>query len=187
MYYERLIDKKKKGVMADCKISIVPIKLPCRPNEELNLVVCNDIGKDPLMLITSLKSTDDRLCVTITKVYLLRWRIEEFYGFKKQQFDFEGFRVRSLASIRNLDMFVTIAVGYIAIISEKADERRIVLELIAISKRIFETPKFVLYAVADGLFEICSKTNKGIAEMLRKKPRPIQLSLFPNTGFACVG
>ena len=95
--------------------------------------------------------------------------------------------MRSLASIRNLDMFVTIAVGYIALISEKADEKRIVLELIAISKRIFETPKFVLYAIADGLFEILSKTNKGIADMLCKKPKPIQLSLFPNTGFAWVG
>ena len=85
--------RKKNGMSADCKITIVPIKLPCRPNADLNLVVCYDFGKTPMMLITNLKSDDKRLGVAVTKVYLMRWKIEEFYGFKKHQFDFEGFRV----------------------------------------------------------------------------------------------
>jgi hypothetical protein len=112
--------RKKNSVAADCKISIVPIRLLCRPEVELNLAICNGIGKEPLMLVTNLKSEDDRLGVVITKVYLLRWRIKEFYGFKKQQFDFEDFRVRSLAAIRTLDLLVSVAIGYIGIISEKA-------------------------------------------------------------------
>jgi len=92
--------KKKNGIMADCKISIIPIKLPCKPNDDLNLVVCYGFGKEPLMLITNLKSNDNRLPVAVTKIYLMRWRIEEFYRFKKQQFGFEDFRVRSLILIR---------------------------------------------------------------------------------------
>lgn len=179
--------RKKTGAMADCKISNVPISLPFNPDEQLNLVICKGIGKEPLMLITNLKSDDDRLSVTITKVYLLRWRIEEFYGFKKQQFDFEGFRVRSLSSIRNLDMLVTIAIGYIALMSEKADERRIVMELIEISKRIYETPKFVFYAIADGLFNVMAKSTGSISDMLRKKPPSLQLALPFDTGFCWVG
>ena len=63
--------KKKNGVMTDCKISIVPIKLPCRPKVDLNLIICNGLGMEPLMLITNLRSDDDRLAVTITKAYLL--------------------------------------------------------------------------------------------------------------------
>ena len=159
--------EKKNGDKADCKISIIPIKLPCRPNESLNLVVCHGFGKEPLMLITNLKSDDNRLAVAVTKVYLMRWRIEEFYGFKKQQFDFEDFRVRSLKSIRNLDLLLTIAIGYIGFLSEKPEERSVVMEIIAISKRIYATPKFLFYSIADGLFAIFAKCKHGVADMLR--------------------
>ena len=176
---------KKNGMAADCKISIVSVKLPCRPDKELNLVICNGFGQAPLMLLTNLKSDDGRLPVVITKVYLLRWRIEEFYGFKKQQLDFEGFRVRSLQSIRNLDLLVTIAVGWIGLISEKSDERIMVMELIHISRRIYGTPNFVFYAIADGLFFLAAKVGKGIVDLLRKKPKLYQLAFWPEYGFSC--
>jgi hypothetical protein len=176
--------KRKNGKQADCKISIVPIKLPCRPNDDLNLVICRGIGKDPLMLITNMKSDDDRLAVTITKVYLMRWRIEEFYGFKKQQFDFEDFRVRSLNSIRNLDLLLTVAIGYIGMMSENVEERKTTMELITISKRIYDTPKFLFYAIADGIFTVFARCKQGVAELLRKKPKDTQLSLWREVGFA---
>ena len=176
--------KKKNGVTADCKISAVPIKLPCKPNDGLNLVICRGIGKEPLMLITNLKSDDSRLCVAITKVYLMRWRIEEYYGFKKQQFDFEDFRVRSLRSIRNLDLFLTVAIGYIGMMGEKAEERETSMALISISKRIYKTQKFLFYALADGLFAVFAKANQGVADLLRKKPKDPQLSFLPDVGFA---
>ena len=175
--------KKKNGFQAECKISIIPIKLPCRPNDDLNLVVCYGFGKEPLLLITNLKSDDSRLAVAVTKVYLMRWRIEEFYRFKKQQFGFEDFRVRSLKSIRNLDLLLTIAIGYIGMISEKANERAITAEVIAISKRIYHTPKFMFYAIADGLFFVLTKCKQGIADMLRKQPKTSQLCFLPDLGF----
>ena len=71
-------------------------------------------GKIPMMLITNLKSDDKRICTAICKVYLMRWRIEEYFKFKKQSFDFENIRVQSLKSIRNLDLLLTIAIGYVA-------------------------------------------------------------------------
>ena len=79
---------------------------------------------------TNLDSCDKRLGVTITKVYLMRWRIEEYYKFKKQGFGFEKFLVRTLPSIRNLDLLPTIAIGYIGMLSEKIDECREMLEVI---------------------------------------------------------
>ena len=175
--------KKKNGINADCKISIIPIKLPCRSDDDLNLVVCYGFGKEPLMLITNLKSNDDRLPVAVTKIYLMRWRIEEFYRFKKQQFGFEDFRVRSLKSIRTLDLLLTIAIGYIGFISEKHDKRRIVMELINISKRIYSVPKFVFYAIADGLFTVLAKCKQGISDMLQKPPKTTQLSFVTYIGF----
>ncbi len=178
--------RKKNGMQADCKISIVPVALPCMPDKKLNLVVCNGFGQDPLMLITNLTSEDVRLPVIITKVYLLRWRIEEFYRFKKQQFGFEDFKVRSMASIRNLDLMVTIAIGWIGLMSDKREENPVIMELIHISKRIYGTPKFVFYAIADGLFALIAKTAVGIEHMLRKKPKSEQLAFDLGDGFACV-
>ena len=158
-----------------------------RPDINLSLVICNGIGMEPLMLITNLESDDKRLPVTITKVYLLRWRIEEFYRFKKQKFNFEDLRVRSLNSIRNLNLLTSIVVGFIASMSEKGEHSRIVFDIIALSKRIFGVAKFNLYAIADGILFILSKAKNGISDLLRKKPKSMQLSLFHDSGFQCVG
>jgi hypothetical protein len=174
---------KRNGQQVDCKISIVPIRLCCRPEANLNLVICRNIGKHPLLLITNLNSDDKRIAVVITKVYLLRWRIEEFYAFKKQQFAFEDFRVRSLAAIRNLDLLLTIAIGYIGMMSEKVDNKRISMELIHISKRIYGIPRFKFYAIADGFFEVFAKCKKGIAHLLRRQLWDGQISLFSQPAF----
>ena len=115
----------------------------------------------------------------------MRWRIEEFYRFKKQQFGFGNLRVRSLKSIRNLDLILTIAVGYIGFISEKADERIAVMQLVEQSKRIYVVNKFTFYAIAYGLFVVFSKCKQGISDMLMKNQKSMKLSLFPDVGFGC--
>jgi len=169
----------KNGRKADCKISIVPITLPKYPNKPLNLVICKGLGKEPLMLITSLDNTDKRLCVTVTKVYLMRWRIEEFYKFKKQGFGFEKFLVRSLQSIRNLDFLLTAAIGYLGTLSEKVNESIEVIEIVDAAKRLYGLAKFTFYALSDGLAEILTKSTTGIRSFFRrpKKP-PLQLVLW---------
>ena len=50
---------KKNGLKADCKISIIPIRLICRPNDELNLVVCYGFGKEPMLLVTNIILTNN--------------------------------------------------------------------------------------------------------------------------------
>ena len=80
-------------------------------------------------------------------------------------------------------MLLTIAIGYIGFISEKSAERITVMEIIEYSKRIYGANKFVFYAIADGFFEILSKSKQGIADMLKKKPKSNQLSLFSDVGF----
>jgi hypothetical protein len=134
-------------------------------------------GKEPLMLITSLDSDDKRLCVTITKVYLMRWRIEEYYKFKKQGFAFEKFLIRSLNSIRNLDLMLTVAIGYIGTLSEKIDESIEVCEIIEASKRLYGLSSFTFYAISDGLQEIFCKSYSGIKSFFDKPKPSLQLAL----------
>jgi len=168
----------KKGLDVNCKISIVPITLPSHPNEKLNLVICNGFGKDPLMLITNLTSDDSRLCVTVTKVYLMRWRIEEYYRFKKQAFGSEKFLVRSLSSIRNLDLFLSIAIGYIGLLGEKVDDSIEVTEIIHASKRLYGIAKFMFYSISDGLFEIFSMSKTGLRSFFQKPKPSLQMTLY---------
>lgn len=165
----------KDGKKADCKISIVPVSLPNYPDIALNLIVCNGLGKEPLLLLTNLKSDDNRLCVTITKVYLMRWRIEEYYRFKKNSFGYEKFLVRSLYSIRNLDLLLSFAIGYIGILSEKIDESLEALLIVEASKRLYGLSKFTFYAIADGLYAIFAKLYSGIATFFARKPPSYQL------------
>jgi hypothetical protein len=171
--------KGKKGKVIDCKMSIVPVSLPKYPNKELSLVVVHGFGDKPMMLLSNLKSDDKRLCMAITKIYLMRWRIEEYFKFKKTQFDFENFRVSSLKAIRTLNLFLTMLIGLIGILSERQNESLFVLDLIEASKRIYGTKKkngkskFIYYAIADGFFAILKKTNQGIFGILKPPSREV--------------
>ena len=53
--------------------------------------------------------------IKIVRLYLSRWTIEEHFRGKKQEYDFENMRVRTLESKNNLNMMLKIQLGHIAI------------------------------------------------------------------------
>ncbi len=61
--------------------------------------------------------------VNIVRTYMSRWRVEEYFRFKKQHFGFENFRVRSLRSINNLNRLLTYAIGILGILAEKNEQQ----------------------------------------------------------------
>lgn len=176
--------KRKEKGMLECKVSFAQIELPEFPGKALTLVIIKGFSDEPMMLITSLMPEDKKLTIKISKVYLLRWRIEEYYRFKKVQYGFEDFRVRSMNSIRTLNILVTVMIGYIAMISEKRQAGSIMAnDLMAASKRVYPKKSkrkklFVFYAIADGMFTIFKRADKGISAFIAKKTRSNQLSFF---------
>ena len=175
-----LVFHKKSGKTASCKIGITQVTLPNMNNIKLNMVVCKDFSEqEPLILYTNISETLESIAVRIVKAYLMRWRIEEFYAFKKQGLNFEGFRVRSLNSIRNLDLLLTITIGFIAILCENGG--RIMVELIDASKRIPRTliflkkTKFLFYAILDGITCVLASLRCGISNLFAPPPRDNQL------------
>ena len=114
----------------------------------------------------------------------MRWRIEEYFRFKKQQYAWEDFRVRSLNAIRTLHRILTLLAGLIGTLSEKREESLFVMELIAVSKRIYPPKrdkaarKFMHYAIGDAFFTLLRRTNSGIAHFLSPPKPSLQLSLF---------
>ncbi len=72
--------------------------------------------------------------------------------------------------IRNLDLLLTVSIGYIGFISEKSDDRVSVTLLTEQSKQIYKLNNFVFYAIAYGLFAVFLKCKQGVSDMLKKKP-----------------
>jgi len=175
--------KGKDGKAKKCKIGMTPVTLPRMKNIRLNLVVCKEFGNDPLVLYTNLSESLEDIAVRVIKIYLMRWRIDEYYAFKKQGFNFEHFRVRSLNSIKNLDLLLTIAIGYIATLCEKSDTCA-VYTLIALAKRIPKTAvfikstKFLAYAVLDGITSVFANLLSGISYFFATSPPNSQLSFL---------
>jgi len=72
---------------------------------------------------------------------------------------------------------LSVAIGYMGILSEKINESIEVVEIIEASKRLYGLSKFTFYAMADGLSEIFSKLYTGISAFFLRKPRSNQLCL----------
>lgn len=82
--------KDKSGKCVQCKMSCIPVRLCGFPDKELVLTVVYGFGEEPMLLLSNLKMQEKKkLCHIIAKVYLLRWRIEEYFKFKKQQFELD--------------------------------------------------------------------------------------------------
>lgn len=171
----------KHGKSKKVKFSYAKIKLPVIPDKKLTLVIVRGLGKKPMLLISNLKPESKKLTEVILRVYIKRWKIEEYFRFKKQQFDLENIRVRSLNSIRTMDLILTILIGFIAMLSEKRNTTKLSLWISKLAKRIYDIPNFDYYAIADGIFEILKKSRTGIKSFLNlniKSKRSQQPNLF---------
>jgi hypothetical protein len=177
--------KDKKGKMIESKITSLPVKLPAFPDKQFYLTVVYGFGRVPMLLLSNLQITDKILPTTIMKVYLMRWRIEEYFRFKKQQFSFENIRVQSIESIRTINLLLTVLIGLIGLMSEDQIANELVCKLIVISERIHEKANFIYYAIGDGIFTLLKKTRVGIREFLikEKSPPSPQLTLFKSNDY----
>jgi len=176
-----LVYTSKSGEKVKCKIGMTQVTIPSFNNAKLNLVVCRGFG-EPLVLYTNLPEDFELIAVRIVKAYLMRWRIEEYYAFKKQGLKFEDFRVRSINSIKNLNLLLTIAIGYIATLSDNS-ACTAVIELIEISKRVQKTvaflkkTKFLFYAILSGITAAFASLRCGISHYFAPVPRDNQLMI----------
>ncbi|WP_156801193.1 hypothetical protein [Halobacteroides halobius] len=88
--------------------------------------------------------------------------------FKKQQFNLENIRVRSLNSIRTMDLLLSILIGFIAMLSEKRNKTKLNMWITKLSERIYDIPEFDYYAIATGIYNIFKKTRTGIQSFINK-------------------
>jgi hypothetical protein len=168
-----------------CKVTEIPIELPAFGKYPFYLIVVYGFGKEPMLLLTNFHSDEQRFCTAIAKIYLLRWRIEDQFRFRKQQYGFEDFRVRSLNAIRTMHQLVTMLTGYLALLSQQPDAS-IVCSLRQAARPVprakSRKPKAILYyELAAGFARLLCKTSANLGAHfppVRWRPKCLQLSFF---------
>ena len=73
-------------------------------------------------------------------------------------------RVRTLKAINNLNMMLTIHLGYMAILADKIDKKLLILKIIYASKSLKDKAIVWLSQIARGIKEILKYAHTGIKE-----------------------
>jgi len=69
--------------------------------------------------VTNRPVTSKKEANEVVRDYFMRWRIEEYFRFKKQDLGFENYRVRRLKAMNNLNQFISMAIGVLCMLAEK--------------------------------------------------------------------
>lgn len=166
-----------KGKDHDAYLSHVKVQVTAS-RKNVNLVLVYGITESPMMLLTNkeIKSKED--VIKVAKLYFSRWRIEEYFRAKKQIFQFENFRVRSLPAINSLNMQITLCMAFLAHMSLKNETHALKVKIIEVAAPLKEKVHFCYYRLAKGISGILSYAHEGIRLWYRtKRPRYRQLCL----------
>ena len=142
------------------------------------MVLVYGLGKTPMMLATNKVIQGKYDVISIVRTYMSRWRIEEYFRFKKQHFGFENFRVRSLRSINNLNKLLTYAIGLLGTLAEKMDRSKVPHVLIHNAKALRKDVQFYYYQLAAGVVSTLAYAKKGVQGWFQiRHNHPLQLRL----------
>ena len=153
--------------------------LPYNKKEYTLVIVYGLSETNPMKILTNIEIKDKEDVIKIVRLYLSRWRIEEHFRGKKQEYDFENMRVRTLESMNNLNMMLTIHLGHIAILADNIDKKLLTIKIIYASKSLKEKAIVWISQIAKGIKEILIHAHNGIREWknIEKKEKYKQLSL----------
>ena len=171
-----------KGENIDCYISYTTVQLPKMKDKDLNLVIIyrKDEENDPMYLLTDLPIKTKEDVEKIARIYMLRWRIEEYFKSKKQNYDFENFRLRSLNAINNLNIILTCVMLHLGILTEKMNVKLLVIKIIEASESL-KNKALVWYGqISKGIAKILEHAHVGIKEWfeIEKRSNCKQLQLI---------
>ena len=154
----------------ECYVSFINVQITAS-KRPLRLVTVYGLGEMPMMLATNkpIMGKDD--VVDICRMYLSRWRIEEYFRFKKQHFGFENFRVRSLKAINALNSLLTFSISFLNRVMGKKADHRLKQAVYEKAKYVREKVLFHYYRIAKGLANILAGARTGIKDWYKPRPR----------------
>lgn len=161
-------------------ISYTKAALPYNKKEYTLVIVYGLSEEHPMKLLTNIDIKDKEDVIKIARLYLSRWRIEEHFRGKKQEYDFENMRVRTLESMNNLNMMLTIHLGHIAILAEKINKNLLTIKIIYASKSLKDKAIVWLSQIARGIKNILAYAHEGVKKWqdIKVKENEVQLCLL---------
>ena len=157
-----------KGQDHEAYISHVKVQLTAA-KKNVYLVLVYGITEHPMMLVTNKAIHSKEDVIKVAKLYFSRWRIEEYFRAKKQIFDFENFRVRSLTSINALNFHITVAMAFLAQMTRKKAANELLKSVLEAARPIKPVVYFLYYRISDGITELLKHAKTGIAEWFLPK------------------
>lgn len=155
----------------EISVSHTKVVLPCNKREyELIFVYGLDL-EHPMILLTnrSIRSKED--VIKVVRLYFYRWRVEEYFRSKKQEYDFENMRVRTLKAMNNLNLLLTIHMGHLGILAEEIDHKLLIIKIIEASKSLRNKVCVWFNQLARGIYEILKRAHTGIKEYQKVEQR----------------
>lgn len=178
--YEEAIKRKGKIRMElwfddnevhEIYVSHTKVTLPYN-KKEYELVICYGLSEErPLILLTNRKIHSKEDVIKIVRLYFSRWRIEEYFRAKKQEYRFEDIRLRTLKGMNNLNLLLTIHIGHINKLAEEMDKKLLSIKIIEASKSLRNKIIVWMSQFSRGIKAILSYAHTGIKEWQKIETR----------------
>ena len=170
-----------EGEKYEVSVSHTKVTLPSN-KKDYELVFVYGLSEErPLILLTnrSIHSKED--VIKVVRLYFYRWRVEEYFRSKKQEYEFENMRVRTLKAMNNLNLMLMIHMGHISMLIEDMDKKLLTIKIIESSKSIRNKVLVWISQIARGISNILKYAHEGIKKWqeieVRSKFKQIQLKL----------
>ena len=134
----------------------------------------------PMILLTNRKIHSKEDVIKVVRLYFYRWRVEEYFRSKKQEYDFENMRVRTLKAMNALNLMLMIHMGHISMLIEDMDTKLLTMKIIESSKSIRNKVLVWFSQIARGISEMLKYAHTGIKEWqkIERRPKVKQLSFL---------
>ena len=151
-------DNEEYEVMISYTKAVLPYN-----KKEYSLVIVYGLSEEkPMKLLTNIEIKGKEDVIKIVRLYMSRWKIEEHFRGKKQEYDFENMRVRTLESMNNLNMLLTIHLGHIAMIADKINKNLLTIKIIYASKSLKDKSIVWISQISRGIKNILKYAHEGI-------------------------
>ena len=155
----------------EVSISHTKVVLPFNKKEYELVFVYGLDEEHPMILLTNRNIHSKEDVIKVVRLYFYRWRIEEYFRSKKQEYDFENIRVRTLKAINNLNLLLTIHMGHLSMLAEEIDNKLLIIKIIEASKSLRNKVCVWFSQLARGIYEILKKAHTGIKDYQKIEQR----------------
>lgn len=163
----------------EISVSHTRVKLPSN-RKDYELVFVYGLSEErPLILLTNRDIHSKEDVMKVVRLYFYRWRVEEYFRSKKQEYEFENMRVRTLKAMNNINLMLMIRMGHLGMLIEDMDKKILSIKIIERSKSLRNKVLVWFNQLAKGIHNILSYAKTGIKEYqkIEKREKYKQLQL----------